>query len=168
MFYIPRIKKFRIFFAIWLLLKAVRICCGCHNSVHIHLLWLLLLINLNTFPVSLRNRLISCGLEPVLTNTKKTISSIVLYPVFYKYKASFNLIIVHFITAKSCLWYDAVNNFCVFLIREEGGSNWHLNHFLKLNLERHSAQIGFEIFQVKKLQTFFNLTIVISPISLKN
>ena len=36
------------------------------------------------FPVWLRNRLITAGLEPVLSQTDK--SRIVLYPVFYKYK----------------------------------------------------------------------------------
>ena len=39
-----------------------------------------------TIPVSLRNRLISGGLEPVLSHTGKITYNIVLYLVFYEYK----------------------------------------------------------------------------------
>ena len=35
------------------------------------------------FPVRLRNRLLSGGLEPVFRHTEKNMSNIVLYPVFY-------------------------------------------------------------------------------------
>ena len=38
------------------------------------------------FLVFIQNRLISSGLEPDLIHTKKTMSRIVLYPVFYEYK----------------------------------------------------------------------------------
>ena len=58
------------------------------------------------FPVFIRNRLISGGLELVFIHT--TMSSIVLYPVFYEYnnlgaKNGFNIIIIHFLSAESCL-----------------------------------------------------------------
>ena len=53
--------------------------------------------------VFIRNRLTSGGLERVLIHTKKIVSSIVLYQVFYEYNI--------YITSESCLQYDVRNNY---------------------------------------------------------
>ena len=58
----------------------------------------------------LRNRLISGGLQPVLSHTEKLcIAS--YYILFSSIKTTFNLLSVHFISAKSCYKYDAINNY---------------------------------------------------------
>ena len=70
----------------------------------------------NTFPVCLRNWLISAWLEPVLSHTEKIIYRFVLQfsantkiKIINWYHFCFNLITFILLSAESSLWYDMIN-----------------------------------------------------------